>query len=157
MGIASQYAPGVSQSVIHVRQTRNVSRPLPLQVPSVDGFLAVRDCDRIGEVWHLRPINGKVESFWVIDCAGSRETRDWMDRNGIIGEVDYETAARWNTIGRGIEVERIVIIDRRRGRVQESEVGLHQLPPVVAPPGREVRLWAEEGAGDQSHSVQGER
>ena len=111
IGIASQYSLGVSESVIRVRQTSNVHRSLPLEIPNVDGYLAVRDCHHIGEIWWLRPVGGEVESFWVIDCAGSQETRDWMNTT-IIGEVDHQTAVRWETVGRGIKVERVLPIER---------------------------------------------
>jgi len=112
IGIASQYAPGVSESVINVRQTRNVTHKLPLDLPDVDGYIAVRDCKHIGDVWWLRPVGGKVESFLVIDCAGSDETRTWMDRNRIIVEVDHATSKRWGTVGRGIKIERVLPVGR---------------------------------------------
>lgn len=121
IGIASQYGNGVAESVIRVRQTHNVSRPLPLNLPRVDGYVAVRDCDRIGETWWLRPEGGEWELFLVMDCAGSRETRNWMDRNRILVEVDWETAVRWGTVGRGVKVERGHL---GAGRV-ERERGMH--------------------------------
>ena len=117
-GWGSQYHSGIAESVIHVRQTRNVSHRLPLNLPDVDGYIAVRDCNHIGEVWWLRPVGGKVESFLVIDCAGSDETRDWMDRNQIIGEIDHLTADRWQTVGRGIKVERVLSINRGVARIK---------------------------------------
>jgi hypothetical protein len=40
----------------------------------------------------------------VADCAGP-DAVDWMAANGILLEVGYETAVRWGTVGRGIEVE----------------------------------------------------
>ena len=113
IGIASQYGNGVSERVIHVRQTKRVHAPLPLELPVTNGYIAVKDCEHIGEVWYLRPIGGnKVESFLVIDCAGSTETIAWMNRNNILVEVDYNTAKRWNTVGRGIKIERIRYLER---------------------------------------------
>lgn len=111
-GFASQYAPGKMESVIWVRQNRPVSKPLTPDLPPVDGYIAVLDCDEIGEVWWLRPdLPGWAwddwESFLVVDCAGSIQTRDWMLRNNILIEVDYNTAARWNTVGRGIRIEKL--------------------------------------------------
>jgi len=48
---ASQYGNGVAERVINVRQHRNVTYSLPLKLPEVDGYIAVRDCHHIGEVW----------------------------------------------------------------------------------------------------------
>ena len=44
----------------------------------------------------------------VVDCSGSREMISWMIRNNILVELDYETAKRWETVSRGIEIERFV-------------------------------------------------
>ena len=118
IGIASQYSMGMSESVIRVRQTRNVSRRLPLETPQVDGYIAVQDCHHIGEIWYLRPLGGDIETFWVIDCGGPHLRLDgqtgyqWMMRNNVIAEVDHQTAVRWRTVGRGIKVERVLPIER---------------------------------------------
>lgn len=77
---------------------------LPSPLPSVDGFIAVLDCGRIGETWLLRPQGRDWETFLVTDCAGDLETVKWMQNNNILAEVDYPTAERWATIGHGIRV-----------------------------------------------------
>lgn len=42
----------------------------------------------------------------VVDCADPTDgTAEWMERNGVLLEVGYPTAVRWETEGRGIEVE----------------------------------------------------
>ena len=105
-GIASQYAPGVSERVIGVRQSQSTAYPLPQDLPSVDGYIAMRDPDLIGEIVYIVH-DGELESFLVIDCAkenNSDGTMSWMDRNGIVVEVDHHTAVRWNTVGRGAMV-----------------------------------------------------
>lgn len=103
-GIASQYAEGRMAEVIRVRQTRPTAYPLPTELPSVDGYIAVLDCAEIGKVWYIQH-NGIVESFLVVDCAGDTATRQWMTRNNILVEVDAATARRWDIVGRGAQIE----------------------------------------------------
>jgi len=38
-----------------------------------------------------------------------------MKRNRILAEVDYATALRWGTVGRGIRVEMMRVPVERRG------------------------------------------
>jgi len=101
-GTLSQYAPGKAQQTIKVRQTRPTAYPLPTQLPTTDGYIAVLDCSEIGNIWTLRFPDGTIETFLVIDCAGDTITRNWMRWNNIIGEVNYETALRHNSVGYGI-------------------------------------------------------
>lgn len=101
-GNASQYGPGIMQKVIKNRQLHLTARHLPKQLPPVDGYIAVSDCSYIGETWQITH-NGATEAFLVVDCAGSEKTRQWM-AHGVPVEVDYETAARWHTVGRGAPV-----------------------------------------------------
>jgi hypothetical protein len=100
IGVLSQYSPGVFEQVVRVRQAGRTAMNLPAALPTVDGFLAARDCDTIGQVWTVR-YRSHVERLLVADCAGDSATRAWMDRNRILGEVDGATAARWDVIGRG--------------------------------------------------------
>lgn len=107
-GIASQYAPGVMESVIAVRQAGRTAYTLPAQLPSVDGYIAVLDCAEIGNIWTLRNTeSGAVERFLVADCAGDDATREWMQRGSVLVEVDAATARRWDAVGRGVRVERV--------------------------------------------------
>ncbi|MCL4505767.1 MAG: hypothetical protein M1434_11550 [Chloroflexi bacterium] len=96
VGMASQYGPGVMQSVIH---NRHAIRSLPEHLPGVAGYVAVVDCRHIGSVWW---ING--DRFLVADCAGDEQTRQWMRWNNVVVEVDYETAVRWKSVGAGKQV-----------------------------------------------------
>lgn len=42
----------------------------------------------------------------VVDCAQIGDgTVEWMENNGVLLEVGYPTAERWETVGRGVEVE----------------------------------------------------
>jgi len=155
IGWASQYHQGISESVIHVRQTSNVHRSLPLDIPQVDGYIAVRDCHHIGEIWHLRPVGrDKVESFWVIDCAGSQETREWMNTT-IIAEVDWQTAVRWRTVGRGIKVERVLPIERGIVNAETNhQMDMPQVQPMVASPRYPLCRWHAQEEGVEDHAVQ---
>jgi len=116
-GWASQYGPGVAERVIAVRQGGRTAATLPANLPEVDGFIAVRECPDIGGIWLLRPEGAQTwERFLVIDCASRSDHQseqdprsgwEWMVGGGIVAEVDFETAKRWGTIGRGIRVEYI--------------------------------------------------
>lgn len=103
MGWASQYSPGVMERVIPRQQRYG---HLPSVLPIVDGYVAVLDCRRMGEVVLLRR-RGDQEwlRFFVADCAGDNRTRAWMLRNNILVELDGATAKRWGTVGRGIRIE----------------------------------------------------
>jgi len=96
-GWASQYAPGVIQQRYG---------HLPAQLPEVAGYVAVVECDRLGELLYIRPEGSVVwELFLVTDCSGHAATTAWMRNNNIPVEVDHETARRWGTVGRGMRVE----------------------------------------------------
>jgi len=103
--VASQYAPGIMGNVIAVRQARVTAMNLPDPLPPTDGFIAVEDCSRIGEIVWMRYNGGDWESFLVADCSGHAETSAWMQRNNICAEVGYKTAERWGVVGRGAEVD----------------------------------------------------
>ena len=104
LGTASQYAPGVMQSVIAVRQSGRTAYSLPTELPIVDGYMAVLECHLIGSLVDV-VVDGSVEVFLITDCAGVNDGgRDWMVRNGIIAEVDHLSAVRWNSIGVGKKI-----------------------------------------------------
>ena len=107
VGVSSQYAPGKMQEVINVRQVPGkTAYTVPQNLSAYDGFMAMRDCNELGNEYYLRPKNStKWEHFLVVDCSGHAETSQWMLRNNIIAEVDYASALRWNTIGKGIDIE----------------------------------------------------
>lgn len=114
-GIASQYAPGVMERVVSVRRAGRTTATLPAGLPPVDGYVAVADCKRIGQIVWLRPEGQEHwERFLVTDCANPADGSDrWMRRNGILVEVDYQTAKRRNTIGRGIHVKLMQRVSER--------------------------------------------
>ena len=114
-GIASQYARGVMEKVIDVRQAGRTAHDLPLKIPNVDGFIAVLNGEDIGTIYNIRPVGQKEwETFLAVDCAGRSDGGyEFMVNGGridgnwypILVEVDWQTAVRWDTIGRGILVE----------------------------------------------------
>lgn len=107
-GIASQYSQGKMQQVIAYRQNHN---QIPLNLSQYDGFVAVLEADDIGREYWIRPVGrDHWEKFLAVDCAGIADGGyAWMVNSGIIAEVDYQSAQRWNTIGRGIEIEMMAI------------------------------------------------
>jgi len=105
-GIVSQYAPGVMPRVISYRQAH---QQIPEDLADFDGAIAVLNCNHIGQVFYLRPSGChtcKWERFIAADCAGKADGGyNWMLYHNVIAEVDYQTAVRWNTVGRGIKAE----------------------------------------------------
>jgi len=107
-GGASQYDPGLMERVIANRQGYS---QLPADLPAVDGYIAVVDCARLGEVWLVKPVGGSWETMFVADCAGPHLRDDgmtggeWMLENNVLMEIDHQTALRWNTIGAGIQIK----------------------------------------------------
>ena len=104
---ASQYSPGVMRQVVENRQAGRAYVSLPADLPAVDGHIAVADCARLGDIVYLRPAGAESwETHLVVDCAHPMDgTTEWMRDNNIAVEVSYQTAKRWDTVGRGIEVE----------------------------------------------------
>lgn len=112
IGYASQYAPTVAERTIRVRQTQPVTYPLGA-IPNVDGYAVTQECKDVGSIILLRPHGWETwETFWVIDCASKtsgsprpgESSHQWMKRGyrnlEILVEVDYQTAVRWQTVGR---------------------------------------------------------
>lgn len=112
-GIASQYAPGKMQSVIHVRQTRSTSYTPPQDLSRYDGFIAMESCAELGNEYYIKPDDPQYdfELFLVVDCSGHSETTQWMLHNNIIAEIDYGTAERWQTVGYGIDIVMVTPTD----------------------------------------------
>ena len=98
----SQFAERPTRAVIANRSVPGrTAHTLPANHADYDGYIAVLDCDRIGDVVTVR-WNGHTARAVVFDCAGDSATRAWMRRGNVIGEVDYDTAKRWVMIGRGM-------------------------------------------------------
>ena len=95
------------EQVIANRQSGNAWVSLPMDLPRTDGFIAVHDCALLGDIWWVEnPITKVWESMLVVDCArpaGTDGAAEWMIKNDVAMEVDYETAVRWGTIGKGIK------------------------------------------------------
>lgn len=125
-GWASQYAEGVFERVIAVRQSGRTAMDLPAELPQVDGFVAVVECDQIGSIIYLRPEDTETwEAFLVVDCAGRsdrqsdtdpRSGRQWMLDNNILVEIDHQSALRWGCVGRGKRIEMTRTLQRRTYR-----------------------------------------
>jgi hypothetical protein len=106
--IISQYREGIMEQVIANRQSGSAWVSLPMNLPRTDGYIAVRDCNELENIWWVKSPNGIWESMLVVDCArpaGTDGAAEWMDDENVAMEVDYETAVRWGTVGRGIWAE----------------------------------------------------
>lgn len=101
-GTLSSYAPAPTRAVIANRSVPGrTAWTLPNNWREYDVLVAVSDCSRLGETGTIawREHGG---TYLVFDCAGDAATRAWMRRNNVIGEVGYDTAKAWRSIGRGM-------------------------------------------------------
>ena len=101
-GTLSYYAAAPTRAVIANRSVPwRTAHTLPANHADYDGYIAVLDCDRIGEVVDVR-WNGHTARLVIFDCAGDAATRAWMRSGNVIGEVSFDVAKRWRVIGRGM-------------------------------------------------------
>lgn len=67
-----------------------------------DTYIAVPECNRIGETGKIVFANGTEKSYQVFDCASRNVSEDnshgWMKENNIIAEIDYYS---WQEQGLG--------------------------------------------------------
>ena len=102
MGVLSHYDGAPTRAVIANRSVPGrTACTLPANHADYDGYIAVLDCARIGEVVDVR-WRGHAARLLVFDCAGDSATRAWMLRGNVIGEVSFDVAQRWGTVGRGM-------------------------------------------------------
>ena len=115
VGIASQYAPGVMDRTIATRQIPGKTvYTVPQDLSKYDGFIAMESCAELGNEYYVKPVESNLwELFLAVDCSGHSTTSEWMKRNNIIMEVDYNTAVRWDTVGKGIPVEMAIKVNTR--------------------------------------------
>jgi len=107
-GLTSRYSPGVMQATIAARI--EMGQLSAHSVAAHDGYVAVLDCNRIGDTlwimvndgrhWQTGELvdGGRWQRVLVTDCArrdGADGARSWMADNGILTELDYYTAARY--------------------------------------------------------------
>jgi hypothetical protein len=73
-----------------------------MDLPKTDGWIAVRDCNELENIWWVEnPVTKEWESMLVVDCARKGDgTSEWMEENNVAMEVDYQTAVRWDAVGR---------------------------------------------------------
>jgi hypothetical protein len=102
-GTLSQYDRSPTEMVLDNRSVvGQTAYTLPENHAGVSGYIAVYDCEWIGQVVTVSWAN-HVERLMVFDCAGDDETRQWMKRGNVIGEVDFYTARRWGMLRQGIQ------------------------------------------------------
>lgn len=101
-GNLSQYSPAATERVIANRSIAGrTAYTLPDNWREYDVLVAVNECSRLGETGVIMWREHR-ETYIAFDCSGHASTSRWMRRNNIIGEVDGNTARRWNSIGRGM-------------------------------------------------------
>ena len=88
-GWLSQYGEAPTVGTLNYRQAVG---DLPANLNLYDGFIAVADCGRIGDLAWLSINGGGWLRVAVFDCAGNDGTPAWMAENQIIAELDYFTA-----------------------------------------------------------------
>jgi hypothetical protein len=99
-GIASRYDPGVFTRVVLSR-----SRWQTLPDSGFDGYIALLDCSRVGDIVMVCFHNGKCKPMLVADCAGIADGgAAWMINGGYAGEVDYRTAIEEGCVGKRITI-----------------------------------------------------
>ncbi len=91
-GIAKYYSPGVFRDVATNRGMRMLN--------DVDGYAAVLSCSRIGQVVKASINNGPVERYQVLDCSAPWDRATHIAQ-GLVIEVDYQSALRNNFVGSG--------------------------------------------------------
>lgn len=107
-GWASAYAPGVFEDTVRYRLDNDVWRVTPPWdwYYRTEGYVAVSDCARVGEMAILVAADGHEYEVLIADCAGADGTPDWMRENAIIVELD---ARLWERLtarhGRPLAVE----------------------------------------------------
>jgi hypothetical protein len=90
IGIAVSYAPGVMEEV-----ARNTGR----LYDGYAGAVALELCADVEDsVWLRRPGHDWEGPFLVIDCARPEDLYGNIVYDGIVVEVDYNTAVRWDSL-----------------------------------------------------------
>ena len=101
-GTLSQYSERPTLEVIANRSVvGRAAYTLPDNWREYDGLIAVKDCADLGNVYHIY-WQGHYARVLAFDCSGHASTKAWMTRNGVLGELDFYTARRWNMLGKGM-------------------------------------------------------
>ena len=94
-GVATRYAPGVMDEVVQNRARWGHIDPA---VP-VKGYVALLDCDRLGElVWLGAPDGRVVGPVMVADCAKAHH-REGLAGRGFAVDLSWELAVELGVIG----------------------------------------------------------
>ena len=96
-GTFSQYGQRPTDATIEYRDSVG-------QLPKgVHGYIATESCDHVGDRAWISLNNGPWFRVGVFDCSGHSSTSEWMQKNRIIGELDFYLATEYDTIGSGID------------------------------------------------------
>ena len=103
-GYTSTYAPGVFETVIRNRQTGLTRYDVGAIKSHIRGYIAVEDCSLINQEV-LACFGDSCERLLIVDCAGVADGgRAWMQRTGIVGEVDPGTFSKYKVPGEALEM-----------------------------------------------------
>ena len=100
-GTWSQYSQGPTDGQIwyHTTQTGKLKNP-----KRYDGFVAVADCDLVGDEAWIRVYPWKKwQHVFIFDCSGHVSTTRWFHEAGIIGELGWYIARELDVpTGKGV-------------------------------------------------------
>jgi len=109
-GHAAYYAKGRMMEVVRVRQAGWTAGDLPVELPPCIGFVAT--CGEIGsQVWLYHASEGLRGPYLVADCCNQMEGHcARMHKRGIVAEVDWNTARRWQVLRVGPQYIHVAIV-----------------------------------------------
>lgn len=81
------------------------------QDEEVDGFIAVLDCDLVGQYAWIKVNNSPWQYVRAFDCLGSNGNLGWWTENNIIGEIGYYLAEKFGVAGQGGVKARLVWVE----------------------------------------------
>jgi hypothetical protein len=91
-GYAKYYSQGIFNTVAARRNMR--------MRQDVQGYAAVPDCSRIGQVVRASINGSAVERYHILDCSAPRDLARHR-REGLVIEVDYQSAVRHGFVRTG--------------------------------------------------------
>lgn len=101
-GWASQYSANMMKPTIVARI--DMGHITHKQVKMADVYVAVVDCNRLGEMGFISINGASPEVYLVADCARRDDgdgAKSWMEKNNIIVELNHAAAVRHGVEGEG--------------------------------------------------------
>jgi len=89
----SQYAKTPTDAMIAYRGYENET--------IATGFIAVLDCDKVGQLAWITSNGSPGQPVRVFDCLGAGGDPSWWRENKMVGELDYYLAKEHGVLGKG--------------------------------------------------------